>query len=673
MTRVVPRRAVEEMAAMSKQALFILAGLATLGLAGCLSPVRQEVDALVCHRASVPVDLLPPRDDVPAKDPKVSAAGLGQAGSGMSAIQLVGGKDEKGPKKTLQEKLEPPPGIPGAEVPRIKLPKNYKDLSPKEQEAFWAKYFPPQLPMGPDPSPVPGPDGKPLTLSDLQRLARENSPPLRQAASDIAAAEGAVVQAAVYNNPVLGYATTPVSFTSGNTTAPSITQTIPVMGKRKLAEAAAKMDLANAQLAYRRAETDLMASVRTSYYSVLAAQKSMIANKALADLTDEVYKVMLVQQKVGEFAAYEPMQLGVYAAQSRIALIQSRNAYLLAWRQLAVALGLPLMQPTEIDGNIDSNMPRFDYEKLLATVLANHTDVLTARNGVAKARYNLRLAEVTPYPDVTLGMALLYDASTPGPPRLNPMFTGSMALPIFDRNQGGIKQAQAALMRAIEEPHRVQASLTASVADAYRRLDENRRMLDLFRKQMLPQQVHAFRGAVARHFSGDVGGVAFTDLVTAEQNLVTLIPSYLTALQAYWQAVSDVASLLQTDDVYEMASEVETVAVPDLAQLLKLPCCHPCSSLPGGGVPSLSFESPPGRPVAPEFGEQPAPPKINAPTQTPSLLKETLILPQPVGLQPTGATLPVSPAASTPGSGMPARLGPLTVIPASTPSEAGRN
>ncbi len=119
---------------------------------------------------------------------------------------------------------------------------------------------------------------------------------------------------------------------------------------------------------------------------------------------------------------------------------------------------------------------------------------------------------------------------------------------------------------------------------------------------MLPQQAQAFRAVVQRHFGGgDDKAPAFNDLIAAEQAVVTLIGSYLTTLQAYWQAVSDVASFLQTDDVYTMAVEVQNVPMPDLAELLKLPCCHPCATHPQPAPDAtLSFESPPGQPVAPE-------------------------------------------------------------------------
>jgi cobalt-zinc-cadmium efflux system outer membrane protein len=569
---------------MSARHLTIILGLGALSLPGCLSPVQRDVDALVCHRAAVVADLPPPEFIPPAKETKPRPP-----------------IDPKKPPSML-ERLEVPPGVPGSDAPKIVWPKDFGKLSDKEKDAYLAKYFQSQIEVGPDPRPVPGPDGRRLILSDFQRLAREHSPLIRQAAFAIKAAEGAAIQAGVYPNPTFGVSGNAISFTSGSTFGVNFSQTIKTMGKLKLSQAMATMDLANSQLAYRRAETDLMASVRSAYFAVLASQEGMKANRALMELTDQVYKVMLLQLKGGQVAPYEPAQVGVFAGQARIAYLQSRNNYQLAWKNLATAIGLPLMPATEVAGSLSKNLPHFDYEKALAHVLTNHTDALTAQYGLEKARYNLRLAQVTPVPDITLGAGLVYDASPPGPPALVPVLTGSVTLPIFDRNQGGIRQAQAALGQAAEEPHRVQNALTASFSDAYRRLEENRLILDLYRRQLLPQQVQAFRAAVLRHYSEApqlvLPGAAtafLTDLISAEQNVVSLIASYLTTLQAYWQAASDVASWLQTDDVYEMSSEVTNLPDTDLTQLLNLPCCHPCSSVPG----APGAHAPPHGPPAP--------------------------------------------------------------------------
>jgi outer membrane protein, heavy metal efflux system len=575
---------------MRAKRLCVILGLATLPLAGCLSAVRQESDALICHRAGLAMDALPPPWFAASPEPTPTE----------KAAELLP-PPKKGAVQTMAERLTVPPTVPGGKAPLIELPKDFRTLKAEEQDKILAKYFPVQLSMGPDPRPVPGPEDRPLTLADLQRLARESSPLLRQAAFDIKAAEGAAVQAGLYPNPTIGTSTTTLGPSGGPTMGAVISQLIKTGGKLKLAEAAAAMDLANAQLAYRRAETDLMAAVRADYFAVLAAQEGMRANRALADLTDELYKVMQLQMKGGQFATYEPMSVGVVAAQARAALIVSRNSYLLAWKQLAAAMGLSAMPATELAGRIDQNLPRFDYEKALAHVLANHTDVLTAHYTIQKARYNLRLAQVTPIPDVTVSATSQYDATPPGPPRIFTTLTATVPVPLFDRNQGGIQQAQGQLLRAVEEPHRVRADLTVRISDAFRRLEENRLLLELYRRQILPQAVQAFRAAVNRHYIGPAQDVAYTDVITAEQTIVSVAGTYLTTLQNYWQAVSDVGSLLQTDDIFLMATQVENCPLPDLGKLLALPCCHPCSSLPSPTLKGISsFESPPGQPVAPD-------------------------------------------------------------------------
>ncbi len=346
------------------------------------------------------------------------------------------------------------------------------------------------------------------------------------------------------------------------------------------------MDLENAELAYKRAESDLMAAVRSGYFAVLVAQESIRANRALVGLTDEVYKVNVEQIGGGEAAVYEPMQLAVFAAQARQALIQARNSYTLAWKQLATKVGIRGMGPTLVAGRVDMPLPKYDYAAVLSHVLTRHTDVAIAAAVQQKARYNLRLAEVIPVPDVTLQTSILNDNTLGISNRLTAGITATVPVPVWDRNLGGIQQARGALMRAIEEEHRVQNDLTARVADAFRRYDEARDLLELYRTDILPKQVQAFRGAVTRHYRGELGRIAYTDLITSEQTLVGVINPYLTALAAQWQAVVDVASLLQTEDLFQTAGVYPEAPLPDLEHLLQLPCCHPCSPLPNSVAPN---------------------------------------------------------------------------------------
>src|SRR5262249_44133593 len=154
----------------------------------------------------------------------------------------------------------------------------------------------------------------------------------------------------------------------------------------------------------------------------------------------------------------------------RGALLTARNGYVLAWKQLANTLGLPGMPPTQLAGQIrELPVPQFRYDTVLQHVLTNHTDVLTADNAAFKARYNLRLAEVTAVPAVNVQTAVLVDETPPGPSRLVAAAQVGVNLPVWHLNQGNIHQAKALLVKAMEEPHRVRDDLTARLADAYRR------------------------------------------------------------------------------------------------------------------------------------------------------------------------------------------------------------
>ena len=84
--------------------------------------------------------------------------------------------------------------------------------------------------------PLPGPDGRPFTLSDFQHIAAVNSPQLKQAAADVETARGNMLQANAYPNPTLSYQFTPSS--DGSTPGADgvgIDQTIKTAGKLALA------------------------------------------------------------------------------------------------------------------------------------------------------------------------------------------------------------------------------------------------------------------------------------------------------------------------------------------------------------------------------------------------------------------------------------------------------
>lgn len=466
------------------------------------------------------------------------------------------------PKLTLRQRLKIPPELPGAEAPEIRLPREPEALTAAIDRLF------PKLPEIPAQVGPPA-DGGAWSLAQLEQFAMENNPVLVQASADIDAAAGNAYQAGMYPNPTIGYEGDTVN--SGGTLnyqGVFIEQTIKTAGKLELARMSGNIDTLNSQLDARKTRIDVLTKVRANYYGVLVAQENVRASAALVRFTNEVYRVQVEQLQGGEPAAYEPMQLRALAVQARGALQQAKNRYDSAWRQLAASLGTPNMQPQILLGRIDEGVPEFDYDISLAHMLDCHTDIQSARNKQSQAQINVRRAEVVPIPDIGVYTAIQRDFTTPPVLRYTYNLQIGVPVPIFDRNHGGIQAAQAQLVRASEEANRVRNDLTAQLADAFERYKTNQVLVEYYRKQILPDQARAFRGVYER-YDQQPDKVGFGDIVVAQQNLLTSITTYLTALNSVWDAVTDVQGLMQLDLSHDAAQLPEGDVVPSPVPPLK--------------------------------------------------------------------------------------------------------
>jgi cobalt-zinc-cadmium efflux system outer membrane protein len=465
--------------------------------------------------------------------------------------------------RSLPQRLDVPPEIPGSGILPFQLP----PADPEhrvERDRILKELFEsvPDLPN--DPVPTTGPV---LELSDLQREALANHPALRSAAAAVDSARGAAIQAGLPPNPVFGFeADTIGSGSTAGQQGAKYEQLIKTAGKLKLAQAAALVDVINAQVAYRRAEIDVATQIRSAYFSVLVAEESLRLTHALSRFAEAMFRVQVDQTKAGQAAAYEPIALRALVGQARVTLSQAQNHYAAAWRQLAAAIGQPDLPVGRIAGFAAMGEPELPYDAIRDRMLCVHTDLVTAANTVIRNRYLLTRAKNLPIPDVNLKVVVQKDFTTPPFATIANVEVG-VPIPVWDRNQGGIQQASADVSKALEDIPRAKLDLLAKLADATERYQTNRQIVDTFLLHVLPDQVRAYRGIVQRS-QQEPDRASFGDIVTAQQQLNTFLATYLQALQAQWQAAVDLAALGQLDDIYQFGpsklgeADVEVPAVP---------------------------------------------------------------------------------------------------------------
>jgi cobalt-zinc-cadmium efflux system outer membrane protein len=539
----------------------------------------------------------------PPQDSSLPVAAPMEAADGQLQ-QVVFQQADKLPP--IQQRLPIPKQLPGADAPDIKMP-----TDPEEAERYVRKLYPriPDLP--PMTPPAPGPEGRPMTLADLQRLGETYNPSIKTALAAVEAAKAAAYQAGMYPNPTIAWEHDTVETGPAGYPGGYFDQTIITGGKLTVQQAMATMDVMMAKLALRKAKADIWTQVRSNYFAVLVALQGVRYSEALFKFANFLYEYQIIQVRPAKKGApYEPMQLRPLVLQARFDIIQARNKYAASWHQLAASIGLPDMPPSQLEGSVYMPMPVFDYEAVLARLEYN-TNVRSALVAVQKAKYNVRYQKLVPLPDVGARILAQKDYTTP-PNQVVHSAVMYMTVPIWNQNRGGIRQAEWQLAQAAADPVRARNDLIPILADAYNRYLTSRQQVEITQEQ-LRDLLRAYKNAWERHQVEPLV-VSFSDLWPVQITLESYVGIYISALGAMWQASVDVANLLQTEDFFGSGQRQVVPAYPVIEDLLvplrnyppapiaskaAVPTASPLATVVRGGATTQPALAPPQQAPAP--------------------------------------------------------------------------
>ncbi len=467
--------------------------------------------------------------------------------------------DEFVPPKSVPKpkaRFDVPADLPGSSTPALSLPPFNPDDSIEKRRSAIEKLYA-ELPKLPDEqSLLPGSSTEKVALASLEQMACEYSPALRQAEADVEAARGKAVQVGLYPNPTVGYQSDTVgtSDTAGYHGA-FFSQEFVTKGKLTLAQQAAIADLNKSEFELRKARITLVSTVRRNYFAVLIAQQKVRFAKALSQLSDEMYRAQIELVAGGESAAYEPVQLRVLALQARNDVVRAQNDYISAWRAMTATLGVPDMQPTGLEGIVDRAAPELNYDLARAWLESTHSDLCVAQAELSGASSNLNLQRVTPYPNITVTGVVQRDYTAPQLDSMSYNLQVGFPLPVFDRNQGNIYSAEAGVMKAQQAWSKSRNKLLTDLADTFRSYNTARQLAEVYRTDLLPSQVQAYRGVYDRFRNGS-GDIDFAQVVVTQQTLAQVVGEYLRVLNDQWLAAVAMAETLQFDDLHAMEQQL---------------------------------------------------------------------------------------------------------------------
>jgi cobalt-zinc-cadmium efflux system outer membrane protein len=386
----------------------------------------------------------------------------------------------------------------------------------------------------------------PVDLAALWAIALANHPALQEAAAEIDAARGRFIQAGKYPNPrfmyrqsVLGTTQDPVGDLSLEAT-----QEIVTAGKRRLDIALARQSTDLAGTVYLGRQFEVLTGVRRAYYEYAGWGHTLRVHGQTVAALEEGLKTI---RKQVEDAKIRPrtdlVRFGAVLEEAKLTQSRARINLKRAWRQLAADVGIPDLPLPQIPNSWEGPIPQWDADTVLRRVLAGHSELRRAALEVERARLDVERARAEVIPNITVGGG--YSANYP-----EHQHGGTVAvetpLPLWDRKQGRIREAQAHLAQAQAAEQSVAIRLTRETSDAYGRFEAGRQRVERFTHDILPPLVESL-DLIQRGYQTGAAGMSFADVLLTEQTLGETRLKLAEAWRDLGRAIADLEGLMQLD------------------------------------------------------------------------------------------------------------------------------
>ncbi|WP_231943875.1 TolC family protein [Aeoliella mucimassa] len=368
---------------------------------------------------------------------------------------------------------------------------------------------------------------KGLTLADLEAIALSRNPSIARAADLVGAARGAFVQAGLGPNPSFGYDGQQLG--SGGLAEQhgvAFGQEIVTGGKLRLSRAVARkrIELAEQQFAAQRQR--VLTDVRLAYYQVLVAQRQINLAEELIRVSAEGTRAVDALYKAAEVGRVDILQAQLEAEQAQITLHAAKNRYESAWRALTAVIGEPNLNQQSLLGNPAAVSNEMQFQAVLTELQNRSPEVSAAFAELERARFAVDRARAEPIPNVTvLGLVNWQDNGIGGKP--DGGVAVSIPIPLFNRNQGAIAQAEREVAAARNAIDQVELSLQQRLAAVYETYAVARNQVERYREIMLPAANEALTLSRKMYQAGESNFVA---VLTAQRTFAQTNSNYLDAV-----------------------------------------------------------------------------------------------------------------------------------------------
>ncbi|MFG6490483.1 TolC family protein [Roseateles sp. BYS78W] len=375
-----------------------------------------------------------------------------------------------------------------------------------------------------------------LTLEQALELATSRSFVVSAAQRELEAQDGSVRQAGAFRNPELAAS---VEDTRSATRTTTTTLNIPLElgGKRTARVNAAQRSRDLAQVELANAKAQVRSSAIAAYFAVLAAQeRSKLATNS-ADLATSGAQAVSKRVAAGKVSPVDATRAQVDQANTQLELAEAQAELSTARHALANLWGDAEPRFVRVGGDINAIPERAPLPELMGR-LEEAPALLAARTEVERRKALVDVERSKATPDVTLSVGAKRDNELG---RTQAIVGLSIPLPLFDRNQGAVYEANKRADKAEDEFQAARLRVLADLQTAAAQLSIARTSLQTLQSTVLPAAQQAYDSASKGFEAGKFG---FLDVIDAQRSLLQARARYLSTLSNAYQAATAIDRLL---------------------------------------------------------------------------------------------------------------------------------
>ena len=383
-----------------------------------------------------------------------------------------------------------------------------------------------------------------VNISYFRDLALTRSPAVSIGQQRVEAAKGRQVQAGLYPNTRVGYHANEIGMHgSDGAHGVFLQQRFITGGKRELDVQIAEQAVFSEQFFLEASKLRVLTDVDNAFGNLLIAQQKVDVLSTLVNVNRTTFDATKRLVEAGQSGKHVEWQASIELSQAEVARDQAIQEHQYAWRDLMFVCGQPNIKLVRVSGDVAKVVNGGSFQAVVESIIHKSPQVAMAQQRIQQAALNVRRQKVETVPNID-AMVSLRNHSLTGDNITN--IQVGIPVPLFDKNQGNIRAAEAEEAMRLAELRRLKLSLRQRAASVYRDFETARIAESRYREEILGSATKNLNLITKGYQDGQID---FLSMLTAQRTLLNVQLTYLRSSRKLHNAVTKLNGHLLFDSL----------------------------------------------------------------------------------------------------------------------------